>query len=81
MSIRSLPSILIEEITLLCLSYVFTIVANYISGRHNEDWYSVQISCATLNNISIFILKCMCLCMYVWCACPMCTDVVEIPKV
>lgn len=41
-----------------CLSYVFTIVANYISGRHNEDWYSVQtICCATLNNVPIFILE------------------------
>lgn len=42
-----------------CLSYVFTIAANYISGRHNEDWYSVQTSCATLNNIMTLVLKCV----------------------
>jgi len=35
---------------------VFTIVANYISGRHNED-IQCKPCCATLNNVLIFILK------------------------
>lgn len=67
MSIRSLPSILIEEINSYSSSSILRVYnrCNYISGRHNEDWYSVQTNCATLNNIPIFILKCVYVCVYV----------------